>query len=186
MQIIAYLEHVNPLNCLFGCKACIFSNYKQFQKKYVVYIICFEFFLLNYLVSAGYSDVSLQYGTFGRVYIRHYQYGYNTYEVCSNGFSSTDGEAICRSRGLLYSSYSTYVIYNHSIFEIDLKCLILMYCNLMVILFPELHQATISPQWPPIAIHTAFTIVTSEHKATVHRHYTSIALVRISALYSTK
>lgn len=58
----------------------------------------------------GYSDVTLEYGDYGRVYIRRYQYGYNRYEVCSDGFSSTDGEALCRSNGLTYSSYSTYVI----------------------------------------------------------------------------
>lgn len=58
----------------------------------------------------GYSDVTLEYGTYGRVYIRHYLYGYNRYEVCSDGFSSTDGEALCRSKGFSYSSFSTYVI----------------------------------------------------------------------------
>lgn len=87
----------------------------------------YELFLVS---AARYADVSLEYGTHGRVYIRHYQYGYNTYEVCSNGFSNTDGEAICRSRGLSYSSYTTYVICNHSMFELNLKCLIPMYCTL--------------------------------------------------------
>lgn len=137
-----------------------------------------------FLVSAArYADVSLEYGTHGRVYIRHYQYGYNTYEVCSNGFSNTDGEAICRSRGMSYGSYTTYVICNHSMFELDLKCLIPMYCTLMGTFFSVLHQATISPQRPPIAIHTTFISVASGLKATVHGQYTFIVLVGISLFF---
>lgn len=137
-----------------------------------------------FLVSAArYADVSLEYGTHGRVYIRHYQYGYNTYEVCSNGFSNTDGEAICRSRGMSYGSYTTYVICNHSMFELDLKCLIPVYCTLMGTFFSVLHQATISPQRPPIAIHTTFISVASGLKATVHGQYTFIVLVGISLFF---
>lgn len=46
--------------------------------------------------------------------------------------------------------------------------------------FSVLHQATISPQRPQIAIHTTFISVTSGLKATVHGQYTFIVLVGIS------
>lgn len=68
-------------------------------------------------------------------------------------------------------------------FELDLKCLIPVYCTLMGTFFSVLHQATISPQRPPIAIHTTFISVASGLKATVHGQYTFIVLVGISLFF---
>ena len=64
------------------------------------------FFSFLFLLS-GYSSVDIEYGNYGRVYINHYDYGYNRYEVCSYSYSSRDGEALCRSKGYQYSYYST-------------------------------------------------------------------------------
>lgn len=99
---------------------------------------------------AGYSDIILKYGTYGRVYIRHYQNVYNTYEVCLNGFSSTDGWAICRSKGYMYSGYSRYVIslYIYLIFEPDqtLSFIYVLYGNVHFIFStsPINHHTTVS------------------------------------------
>lgn len=51
-------------------------------------------------------------------------------------------------------------------------------------LFAELLQWTITKAWPLIAIHTTLTTVTSGHKVTVHRQFTSTALVGTTALFS--
>lgn len=131
---------------------------------------------------AGYSDVTFEHGTYGRVYIRHYQYGYNRYTVCSDGFSSTDGEALCRSKGYSYSYFSTYVIKHHIHFVSNQVMLCIVHH--FSFLFVELLQWPITKAWPLIAIHTTFTTVTSGHKATVHRQFTSTALVGTTALFS--
>lgn len=77
---------------------------------------------------AGYSDVTLMYGTYGRVYIRHYQYGLDRYEVCSDGFSNTDGETLCRSKGYSYSSFSTYVNKYHLMNVSNVICVMKWHC----------------------------------------------------------
>lgn len=82
---------------------------------------------------AGYSDVTLMYGTYGRVYIRHYQYGLDRYEVCSDGFSNTDGETLCRSKGYSYSSFSTYVNKYHLMIVSNVICV--MICIVLFIIF---------------------------------------------------
>lgn len=135
---------------------------------------------------AGYSDVTLEYGTSGRVYIRHNQYGYDRYEVCSDGFSSTDGEALCRSKGYSYSSFSTYVIKYHLLFVSNEICVMKFLCIVhhFSFLFAVPLQGTNTTQWPPIAIYTTFTTVTSGHKTTVHGQFTSIALVCTTAHFS--
>lgn len=129
---------------------------------------------------AGYSDVTLEHRTYGRVYIRHYQYGYNRYTVCSDGFSSTDGEALCRSKGYSYSYFSTYVIKHHIHFVSNQAMLCIFHH--FSFLFVELLQWPITKAFPLIAIHTALTTVTSGHKATVLRQFTSTALVGTTAL----
>lgn len=134
---------------------------------------------------SGYSDVTIEYGTDGRVYIRDYQYGHSKYEVCSDRFSSTDGEALCRSKGYSYSYFSTYVIKYHLLFVSNevfvMKRVGIVYYFL--ILIPEPLQETITTQWPLIAIISTLTTVTSGHKATVHGQFTSIVMVCTTALF---
>lgn len=112
---------------------------------------------------AGYSDVTIEYGTYGRVYIRDYQNGYNNYEVCSDGFSLTDGEALCRSKGYSYSYFSTYVIKYHLLFVSNEVCVMkwLGIVHFFSILIPVPLQETITTQWPLIAIISTLTTVTS-------------------------
>lgn len=134
---------------------------------------------------SGYSDVTIEYGTYGRVYIRDYQYGYNRYEVCSDSFSSTDGEALCRSKGYSYSYFSTYVIRYHLLFVWNEVCVMkwLGIAYFFSILIPVPLQEAITTQWPPIAIYTIFTTVKSNNKTTVHEQYTSIVQVCTTALF---
>lgn len=106
----------------------------------------------------GISDVTIEHGTYGRVYIAHFQNGYKNYEVCSNGFSSTDGVAICHTWGLAYSSYSTYVICNHWIFESNqtLTYGYVLFCNMYFISShsPMNHYTTVNTNCYSYDIHS--------------------------------
>ncbi|XP_078312094.1 uncharacterized protein LOC111136198 [Crassostrea virginica] len=80
--------------------------------------------------TVSYSSVDIEYGNHGRVYINHYDYGYNRYEVCSYSYSSRDGEALCGSKGYQYNSYSTSSARN-SYNTVDMNCYgnYLQYCD---------------------------------------------------------
>lgn len=66
------------------------------------------FFNKNYILLIGYSDMSLEYGTYGRLYANHYENSYTKSEVCATGFNRNGVESLCQSQGNVLDTYTTY------------------------------------------------------------------------------
>lgn len=58
--------------------------------------------------------MSLEYGTYGRLYANHYENRYTKSEVCATGFNRNGAESLCQSQGYALDTYTTYANYNHN------------------------------------------------------------------------
>lgn len=74
----------------------------------------------NYIALTGYSDVSIENGYYGRLYVTHYEHGYSKSEVCTSGFNRYEGEALCQAHGYSYNTYTAYAIYQNHTFQTNL------------------------------------------------------------------
>lgn len=74
----------------------------------------------NYIALTGYSDVSIENGYYGRLYVTHYEHGYSKSEVCTSGFNRYEGETLCQAHGYSYNSYTAYAIYQNHTFQTNL------------------------------------------------------------------
>lgn len=52
--------------------------------------------------------MSLEYGTYGRLYANHYENSYTKSEVCATGFNRNGVESLCQSQGNALDTYTTY------------------------------------------------------------------------------
>lgn len=62
------------------------------------------------IAPTGYSEVSIENGYYGRLYVSHYEHGYTRSEVCYYEFNRYEGETICQYYGYSYDTFIRYVI----------------------------------------------------------------------------
>lgn len=144
----------------------------------------------NYIALTGYSDVSIENGYYGRLYVTHYEHGYSKSEVCTSGFNRYEGETLCQAHGYSYNTYTAYAIYQNHTFQTNLynNALNLSWFYFIFFLNTAYRHETATTQWAQIVVHTdtAHLIVTFENLATVHKLFTYNAMVIFSDLLRKK
>lgn len=156
-------------------------------------IFVVDFLLYNhyeyYIALTGYSDVSIENGYYGRLYVTHYEHGYSKSEVCTSGFNRYEGEALCQAHGYSYNTYTAYAIYQNHTFQTNRYNNALNRDSFLSSFFNTAYlQETATTQLAQIVVHTdtAHLIVTFENLATVHRLFTYNAMVIVLDFFTKK
>lgn len=153
-------------------------------------MIFFYNYYENYIALTGYSDVSIENGYYGRLYVTHYEHGYSKSEVCTSVFNRYEGETLCQAHGYSYNTYTAYVIYQNHTFQTNLYNNALNRDSFLSSFFNTAYlQETATTQLKQIVVHTDtahLIFVTFEDLNTVHKLFTYNAMVIVLDFFRKK